>query len=282
MKHKISLEKIKGVSKTLLIPLRGRYLETKRADGIVDDPKSVEIIDSIEHDFTELELPWVGQIMVAARTEILDEATEKFLARYPDSVVVNLGCGLDTRVHRVDNGLVLWYDLDFPECIKLREKFFQQTGRFKFIAKSVLDFSWVNDIEKNKRTLFIAEGLFNYLHEEDIKNIFLTIKNNFPFSEIIFEAYSSLITRSWHKHPHIKNAFSMFKWGLDTGKSLEEWDQSITFLREWPYLDRHPKRWKWMRHFRHFRSLRRLMKIVHLKFNDTGHSSEQKPFNNTN
>jgi O-methyltransferase involved in polyketide biosynthesis len=269
MKHKISLEKIKGVSKTLLIPLRGRYLETKRDGGIVNDPKSVEIIDLIEHDFTNVELPWVGQIMVSARTEILDEATKEFLTQYPDSVIVNLGCGLDTRIHRVDNGLVLWYDLDLPECIKLREKFFQQTDRFKFIAKSVLDFSWVDDIEKNKRILFIAEGLFNYLKEEDIKSIFLTIKDNFPFSEIVFEAHSSLITRSWHKHPHIKGAFSMFKWGLDTGKSLEEWDRSITFLQEWPYLDRYPKRWKWMRHFRHFRPLRRLMKVVHLKFNNT-------------
>ncbi len=132
MEHKISLKKIKGVSKTLLIPLRGRYLETKRDGGIVNDPKSVEIIDSIEHDFTKVELPWVGQIMVSVRTEILDEATIKFLTRYPDSVVVNLGCGLDTRIHRVDNGLVLWYDLDLPECIKLREKFFQQTDRFKW------------------------------------------------------------------------------------------------------------------------------------------------------
>ena len=94
MKHKISLKKIKGVSKTLLVPLRGRYLETKRDGGIVDDPKSVEIIDSIDHDFSEVELPWVGQIMVSARTEILDEATKKFLTQYPDSVVVKLGCGL--------------------------------------------------------------------------------------------------------------------------------------------------------------------------------------------
>ena len=74
----------------------------------------------------------------------------------------------------------------------------------------------------------------------------------------------------------------MFKWGLDTGKSLEKWDQGITFLQEWPYIDRHPKRWKWMRHFRYIRSLRRVMKIVHLKFNYTGHSSKQEPFNNAN
>ncbi len=267
MKHKISLEKIKGVSRTLLIPLRGRYLETKRQGGIINDPKSIEIINAIKHDFSELELPWDGQMMISARTEILDEATVKFLNDNPDSVVVNLGCGLDTRIHRVDNGRVLWYDLDLPECIKLRKNFFQETGRYKLIAKSVLDFSWIDEIEKNKKTLFIAEGLFNYFKEEDVRTILFALKDNFPGSEIIFEAHSPLITRSWHKHPHIKKAYSMFKWGVNKGKSLEKWDEGISFGHEWSYFDRHPKRWKWMRFFRFIPPLRRLMKVVHLKFN---------------
>lgn len=267
MGHKISLKKIKGVSETLLIPLRGRYLETKRPGGVINDPKSVEIADSLDHNFSEIELPWDGQIMISVRTEILDEATEEFLRANPDSVVVNLGCGLDTRVHRVDNGLVRWYDLDLPDCITLRKNFFQQTDRFKFVAKSVLDFSWVDEIEKNKKTLFIAEGLFNYFKEADVKSIVMAIKDNFPDAEIIFEAYSPLLIRSWHRNAHVKKAFSMFKWGLHTGKSLEKWDDSITFLQEWSYLDRYPKRWRWIRHFRHIWPVSKLMKIVHIRFN---------------
>ena len=142
MENKVSLEKLKGVPATLLIPLRARYLETQRDDGILKDPKSVEIINSVEHDFLEFELPWDGQMMVSARTEILDEAVRKFLSENPDSVVVNLGSGLDTRSGRVDDGSMLWYDLDLSECIELRKKFFEESDRFKFISKSVLDFSW--------------------------------------------------------------------------------------------------------------------------------------------
>ena len=151
MQNRISLAKLKGIPKTLLIPLRGRYLETKRLGGIINDPKSVEMIDSIDHDFDELELPWEGQIMVSARTEILDEAVENFLKENPEAVIINLGSGLDTRIHRVDNGRMIWYDLDLSECIEIRKNFFQQTSRHKFIAKSVLDFSWVNDIVKNRK-----------------------------------------------------------------------------------------------------------------------------------
>ncbi|MCK4959089.1 MAG: class I SAM-dependent methyltransferase, partial [Planctomycetes bacterium] len=265
MSKKISVMKLNGVPKTLLIPLRGRYLETKRHDGIIDDPMSVEIIDSIDHDFAQTELPWDGQMLMAARTEILDEAVNKFIGENPECVIVNLGCGLDTRIHRVDNGRILWYDLDLSESIEIREKFVDQTARLKFIAKSVLDFSWVNDVAKDRKTLFIAEGLLIYFSEEDVKDIFKTIQENFPDSEIIFEAYSHLMKKAWHKHPHIKKAFSMFKWGIETGKLIEKWDKGIRFIQEWHYIDRHPKRWRWMRFFRYIPALRNVMKIVHLR-----------------
>ena len=266
MEAKVSLEKLKGVPHTLLIPLRGRYLETKRKDGIINDPKSVEIINSIEHDFSEHELPWVGQMMVTVRTEILDEAIKEFLELNPDCVIVNLGCGLDTRSHRVDNGRMLWYDLDLSECIELRERFFEETDRFKFIAKSVFDFSWIDCIAKGKRTLFVAEGLFNYFSEKEVKNIVLTIKDNFPNSEMLFEMYSPLIMKGWHKHPHIRKAYSLIKWGVESGKIFEKWDRGIRFLREWHYIDRYPKRWRWMRIFRYIKPLRNVMKVVHLRF----------------
>ncbi len=266
MKEKISLNKLKGVPETLLLPLRGRYLETRRTGGFINDPKSVEIIDSIDHDFAASDLPWDGQMVISARTEILDEATTKFLNENPDSVVVNLGCGLDTRITRVDNGRVKWYDLDLPECIELREYFFTQTDRSKFIAKSVLDFSWIDDIEKGKKTLFIAEGLLIYFTEEDVKRILFAIKDRFPDAQILFEVYSSIIKKSWHRNQKVKNAFSMFKWGIKTGKILEKWADGIKFVTEWHYLDRHPMRWKWMTFFRFVPPLHKIMKIVHLQF----------------
>ena len=130
------------------------------------------------------------QISVCSRMEIFDEVTKKFLEENPDSAIVNLGCGLDTRFARVDNGLVLWYDLDLPEVIEIRKKFFQETERVKFIAKSVLDFSWVDEILKNKKTLFLAAGLLPYFTEAEVKSIIRTLKNNFPNSELLFEAIS--------------------------------------------------------------------------------------------
>ncbi len=270
MTHKIPLDKLKGIPSTLLLPLRGRCLETRRYDGIIYDPKSVEIADSLDHDFSLEDVPWDGQVMLAVRTEILDEATRAFLDRHPDGIVVNLGCGLDTRVHRMDNGRVTWYDLDLAECIDIRRYFFEESARHRFISKSVLDFSWMDDIERGRQTLFIAEGLLMYFREADVRRILLAIKEQFPNSEILFEAYSRLMKIcSWHRfhrrrQRHIKEAFSMFKWGLWSARGMERWSRGIRLLKEWHYLDRHHRRWGWLRHLRLIRPLRTGMRIVHL------------------
>ena len=39
-----------------------------------------------------------------ARTILLDQMVGAFLEEHPDATVVNIACGLDTRVYRLDNG----------------------------------------------------------------------------------------------------------------------------------------------------------------------------------
>ena len=57
---------------------------------------------------------------------LFDEQVGRFLKSFPDGIVVNMGCGLDTRFPRVDNGKVLWFDLDLPEAIAIRRKFLRK------------------------------------------------------------------------------------------------------------------------------------------------------------
>ena len=38
---------------------------------------------------------------------MFDRALKSYLQQYPDAVCVNLGCGLDSRFSRVDNGSIL-------------------------------------------------------------------------------------------------------------------------------------------------------------------------------
>lgn len=261
--------KLTGVPETMLIPLRARYLESKKENGIISDPKSIEILDRIDCDFSgKKEVSKGSQIGVAVRTEILDEQTNRFLEKHPDAVVVNLGCGLDTRFHRLDNGSVTWFDLDVPEAIELRKKFFDETDRFKLVPKSVTDFSWLETIPRDKPLLFLAEGLLMYFTEDEVKKLLGNIRATLPGAEMLFEAMSPWIAKRTDKHADVKKYNAQFKWGIKTGAELEEWNQGIDFIEEWYYMGRHTDdRFPFaIRLLSRIPALKKGMKIVHIRF----------------
>lgn len=110
------------VPATLLVPLWARAEEQKRADPLVRDPKSAEILRALDFDFGRFRGGWMSQLGCCVRTAILDREVQAFLSDRPGASVVNLGCGLDARELRM-TGYGMWYDLDLPEVIGLRERF---------------------------------------------------------------------------------------------------------------------------------------------------------------
>ena len=162
------------VPATLLIPLCARAAETERTDPIVRDPKAIEILESLDYDFSHLRRLWMTQVDIAVRTEIFDEATSRFLAEHPRATVVNLGAGLDGRFWRLDNGQVTWLDLDLPEVVQLRRKFYAESDRNRFIARSILDFTWIDEVElrAGQPLLIIVEGVLHYFEEAQVRQLF--------------------------------------------------------------------------------------------------------------
>ena len=84
---------------------------------------------------------------IVMRTAILDAWVRAFLAGHPAGTVVEIGTGLNTRFERVDNGQAHWIDLDLPDVIELRRRFFADTGRHRMVAASVLDEAWLQDVD---------------------------------------------------------------------------------------------------------------------------------------
>jgi O-methyltransferase involved in polyketide biosynthesis len=192
------------------------------------------------------------QLVVAIRTEILDREVKAFITKHPDTVIINLGCGLDTRFFRLDNGRIQWYDLDLPETITIKKQFFTETDRYKFIAKSVFDYSWINDIPRaNEPVLIIAEGLLMYFPEPKVKELSNALVAAFPGAEMLLEAVSPLFVEN-SKKPQTGKRFGIdvtFEWGSTSGKELERFNDRIRFVSEWNVMDYHWRRWKltgWM------------------------------------
>lgn len=92
------------VQETLLVPLYGRAVESRKPKPALRDDKATQIVGAIDYDFARFdELPsLLGTVL---RTSLLDRWNAAFLAEYPTGTVVELGTGLNTRFERVDNGL---------------------------------------------------------------------------------------------------------------------------------------------------------------------------------
>jgi O-methyltransferase involved in polyketide biosynthesis len=237
----VSLTKLKNVPKTLLIPLIARCVETRKENGLLKDIRSVEILEYLNYDLSKSGLFLPIQLGVCLRTLIFDEQIRKFLSENPDAVVVNLGCGLDTRFPRVDNGRVRWFDLDLPESIEIRKHFFKETNRHKFIEKSALDPSWTDEIPKGNKTLIVAEGLCMYFTESEMKNLILTIRDSFPSSQFLFEAFSPRLVKSNKNNARSqldRKAAELLKWGIESGKEMENWFEGVRFVNEWFVIDK--------------------------------------------
>ena len=262
-------QKLEGVSETLLIPLWARATETKRTDAIIKDHQALSMMEQIEYDFTKFEKTWLSQVGIAIRTELLDTAVTNFIGKYPNAVIINLGCGLDTRFFRIDNRQINWYDLDLPEPIRIRRLFFSETDRYRMIAKSVFDDTWPKDIiRQDKPVLFIAEGLLMYFTEPEVKKLFSRLIDSFPGEQMLLEILAPIMVKNNKRHDTVGTMDAPFQWGAIDGAAVETLHSHIRFVQEWNYFDSHRERWRWFGWLAIIPAFKRSFnnKIVHIKF----------------
>ena len=240
-------EQLTGVAETLMITLYARYLETQRADSFFQDPKAVEIAQSTDYDFAKYAKGWSSQLGVVIRVQEYDRIVKNFLATHDDAIVINLGCGLCTRFTRVDNGRVHWYEVDFPEVIELRRKFFEATDRYQMIAKSIFDFTWIDAVQKtpDQPLMIVMEGVSPYLSEAENRALVSQIRDRLAPTEFVFDVLNRKSAKNSQRHDTVSKTDAEFKSGIDSGKELETWGSGITLKDEIYYLTQfanHPKR----------------------------------------
>jgi O-methyltransferase involved in polyketide biosynthesis len=273
MAEKITLD---GVAETLLITLYLRALESQRPDALLKDEKAVALVTRLNYDFAWIKQIPMGEIektTLILRTCEFDRYTRNFLTRHPQATAVHIGCGFDTRFERVDDGKAEWYDLDFPDVIELRRRLIgHEGGRYHLLGCSVLDDAWLEMVQAhhpgNCPFLFLAEGVSMYLEEAQIKTLVLTLRDHFPGSELVFDAFSPF--HIWRSNLQISIAglrarFPRLRWGLWCGQEVEAWGDGIRLLDDWGYLDRPDPRLAHFRWMRHIPLVSRAGRIYHFK-----------------
>lgn len=215
-----------SVNKTLYIPLYGKSFVSRRAI-ILSDPKAEEI-------WTAEGFPLKGKaaskwlcLYMGMRAAVFDRWVKQQMKMMPDAAVLHLGCGMDSRCLRVGNKAHLWYDVDFPEVIAERKKYFTESETCRMIGADVreLDFSELS----GDSAIVVMEGISMYLPREELLQLLARLRERFSQVALLMDCYTTFSAKaSKYKNP-INEVGVTEAYGLDDPKELEE--SGLSFVR---------------------------------------------------
>lgn len=177
----------------MLWPLYHRATESRRPDGLLQDPESLRIMQALDYDFAGHFGVSGGSL--AARAAAIDQALRDWLRVHPEGQVVSLGEGLETQSRRVDNGTMRWLSVDLPEAIALRERFLPPGPRFRHLAMSALDLGWMAALDRSAPVFVVAQGLLMYLAPEAVRGLLAGIAAGLPGAELVFDTVPPWLSR---------------------------------------------------------------------------------------
>ena len=222
-------------NKTLFIPLYGKALMSSK-ELFIKDKKAEDIINSIDFDLKDIDKSYYLAMYLSARARVIDDIVNMYIDKYPDLVIIHLGCGLDSRCMRVNNKYVDWYDIDFESVINVRKRYYSESSKYHMIAKKVNDLSWVDDIKKTNHTLVVAEGLMMYLTSNMINNIIDKISSEFNNTTIVFDSYSKLGFRlSKIKNP-ANRLNANIKYGMKSVDEFLKFNKHLRFVKSYKIM----------------------------------------------
>jgi len=218
------------VQETALVPLYARALESRRKRPILEDPKAVEIVDSIDWDFRRF-----GQrrrvVGCALRSAMFDVWVRDFLRRHPEGAVVEIGAGLNTRFERLDNGRVHWYDLELPDIVELRRRFFSDSERRMTLATSVLNPDWIETVRRSPGPYFlVAETVFVYLDEAQVKDALGQIASGLPQVTIALDTLGRRAVDGGNRDFARRKMAARFQWVCEDPIAIQHWNIGLRLL----------------------------------------------------
>lgn len=146
------------VNKTLYIPLYGKAYVSRRGLFLADK-KAEEIWEQEGFPLKgKSRSKWLA-FYIGIRAAVFDDWLRRQMDLAPDAVILHIGCGLDSRVLRVGSRNRKWYDIDFPDVIAERTRFFPPLPGYDMMAGDAGDPGFLNAIARDVPAIVIMEGI---------------------------------------------------------------------------------------------------------------------------
>lgn len=219
METEVTKIDVQGIPETTLQAVYARAKASQAEPHYIEDEKSVEIVSQLDYDFSHLEGD--ANRSVLARTILLDRMVEEFLTEHPDTVVLNIACGLDARCERMAGKYAHWYNWDVPQVIALRRKLFSACEQVTDLDMPLSDKRLGKQIIQTREpVLVIMEGVTMYLAQTRVQELFAAIRSRFAHCTVFVEAASPRSVPRPREDPEEERE-TTFKWGVKSGAAMQ-------------------------------------------------------------
>jgi O-methyltransferase involved in polyketide biosynthesis len=188
-----------AVRHTMLMIVAARAVSHKKApDTGFSDSWAVGVVSSLPWDLTRYQQDLCFVRHVALRAKLMDTIIAGFFEKNPDSSGAGLGCGLCARGRRIKaifkknlkDTSFRWIDIDLPEVVRLRERYFPPLPDEILMEGSVSDTAWLDTMPATRSPMILVmEGVSPYLSLEENRSLFrnLGARLEGTGSEMVFD-----------------------------------------------------------------------------------------------
>jgi methyltransferase (TIGR00027 family) len=229
---------------TMLMTLSGRAIQSQWKNPILPDPWAEEAMRHIDYDMSKQlsgVASWsmwkdIGPTVIATRAATFDQLITRFLADHPDAVVLQVGCGMDSRAFRINPPAgEEWFDVDYPDVIDLRRQLFPTRDhypqdKYHMIGAPLDNLLWLDDVPRDRPGLLIAEGVMHYLNESEVKALLNAVVAHFPSGQMIFDICNTMIVKQAGKN--VGGTGAMYRWGLDDPQDIRQLEPKLELIKE--------------------------------------------------
>jgi len=241
MERPMTVDKIQFTKEkeTMLMTLSGRAIQSQWQNPILRDPWAEEAMRHIDYDLNQQltgVASWsiwrdVGPTIIATRAATFDQLTSRFLADHPQAVVLQVGCGMDSRVLRVNPPAgVAWFDVDYPDVIDLRRQLFPTRDNYHLIGAPLDDLRWLDAVPRDRPGLLLAEGVLHYLSETEVKALLNAVVAHFPSGQLIFDICNTMIVK--RTGSNVGGTGATYRWGLDDPQDIRKLEPKLELVKE--------------------------------------------------
>jgi O-methyltransferase involved in polyketide biosynthesis len=235
--HAARIEDLSGVSATMLVTLAAKALAATDAPELdYVDRRSEQILRELEIEPRRFGLNPNEVRAIVLRSLWFGRTVGSFFERHPNGLCINLGCGLDASFEESsasEDGRFMRIDIDLPDVIDLRRRFFAESPCHQLLAADITDPHLFDAIpwDLGRPAIVVAEGLLYFLRREQVESMFRALAeaadDRHANVEIAFDYASPFGAWIVARRPAHRQLGTTFYWTLHNPSDLRRVDPRL-------------------------------------------------------